>query len=490
MRRTRRKFADVDIDRRWLFGMIAILVLGAVTVNCTLGDEDGTLHGATADSPNYDQSQKEPMPLSDSAFLLSDQLWADVTDTISTPRPAHASPTNISLEVVDANLLDILSLLAHKLDVNIIFIGEPVKVTLKIENLTPITTFQLILQKENLDYLVVGNNYIVAERGRLYEDFANRMLLSRYSLFYVSAGAMEGYISELEVPVEIFTTEANQKAIWMQGTPMALGKARELINALDIMENTEFDGARAVGGSRNIRVLVAYATGPRAEEELEALIDLLSILLDGFRDDRTDMGWVTWDHPDPIPYIFMDWENPIIKPYDLKMKITRDYADDYNDQIRYLIAEGTPENIELVDEMIKEISAIKDDETKKSPIGLPIGSEDTTEPNQTMQYIPTMPESANLPAYMVTLRAVPDDGGSLSGGGAYTQGSSVTVTASPTEGYQFVRWIENGYEMSTSNTYTFNIYADRNLEAVFIRNSSVVDQGAFNDESAAGLVSE
>ncbi len=488
MRRKRSKSAEFTINRCLLFGTIGLLALALVTVNCTLNlDDISIMDIPAAESEDsglidavglvMDETQINPLPLADGSAFMSGDLWADITDTITTPQPAHTSPTNISLDVSDANLLDILSLLAYKLDVNIIFLGVPTAVTLKTESLSPSTTFQLVLQKEGLDYLVVGRNYIVAERGRLYGSFDNRMLLTRYSLFYVSASAMQGYISELGVPVQSLTVDPNQQAIWMQGTPMTLGKARELINSLDIMENAAF----AEGGARKIRMPVATATGSRAEEELEALIDLLSILLDGFRDGRTEMGWVTWDHPDPIPYIYMDWENPIVKPYDIMMKITRDFANDYNSQIRYLIAEGTPDNIELVNQMIAAIAG-----TPSSPFSFP-GEPET---NETVQWIPSVPQSTNLPVYSVTLKAVPAEGGILSGNGAYSQGLSVTISVSPTEGYDFVRWIENGFEISTDKTYIFPIYANRSLEAVFIKNNLNSDQVNNSDDATADLESE
>ena len=479
MRQKRRKSADFTLNRRWLYGAVCLIAFIIVTINCTpsLIDINTAIHPLEPTAQNEpfdagalreDTEQAGLQPLAAESFFLSTDLWAEVTDAITAPKPTHSSPTNISLDVRDANLLDVLSLLAYKLDVNIIFLGEPGRVTIKIENLSPLTTFQLILQKEGLDYLVVGGNYIVAERGRLYENYTNRMLLTRYNLFYVSASAMQGYISELGFPLQSLAIDSNQQDLWMQGTPVALAKARQLINSLDIMENATF----ADGGARKIRMPVAAARGARAEEELEALIDLLSILLDGFRDGRTDMGWVTWDHPDPIPYIFMDWESPIIKPYDIRMKITRDLNNNYSDQIRYLIAEGTPDNINLVNQMISAIRG-----TQQSPLGL---SEPAAgEQNIPVNWTPGEIQSSNLPYYPVTLTAVPAEGGTLSGDGSYSQGSTVTIRAVTAEGYEFVRWIENGSEISTSQAYTFNIYTGRNFEAVFIRSD---DQSDDQDE--------
>ncbi|MGM0689893.1 MAG: InlB B-repeat-containing protein [Bacillota bacterium] len=494
MRSKRRKMSSFPIDRRWLFGAIGLLAFIFLTVDCTVNPalvlentvEAEQLTFQTA-SFELEEPLLDPEPGSgtqpERSAFLSEQLWADVSDEITNSRTTHTTPERISLNVKDANLLDVLSMLAYKLDANVIFLEEPSQITIKTEALSPITTFQIVLQKKGLDYLVIGRNYIVGERNRLYDDFTNRMFLSRYNLFYVSADNMESYINDLGIPLQSLAVDSNQKALWMQGTPMALGKARELINTLDVMENAAF----AEGGSRKIRMPVAIATGQRAEEELEALIDLLSILLDGFRDGRTEMGWVTWNHPDPVPSIYMDWKSPIIRPYDIMMKITRDFNNDYGNQVRYLIAEGTPDNIELVNQMIEAIRG-----TGPSPLGLGITDEENdassnnndnnNSNSNTVQWTPTPPQGGNVQSYTVTLSGVPPEGGTLSGAGLYSEGQSVKVTASPAEGYEFVRWIENGSQMSTSQTYTFNIYSNTNLEAVFIKSSNHTESEAAKDQ--------
>ncbi len=332
MRRSRSKKPRYVIGRQWLYGAIVLIAFLFATVNCTLNNEQARLDGfSTAGNPETEQSagadlerQENKSELqNEKQSVLSDALWADVTDTV--PSPVPTPPDRISLDVYKADLRDVLSLLAYKLDGNILYLDDcelevPRKVSFKTEVLSPVTTLQLLLQKVGLDYLTIGRNYIVGDRGRLYEDFANRMFLTRFDLFYVSANAMEGYVNDLGMPLESLSIDHNQKALWMQGTPMTLGKARELINALDVIDNAAF----GEGGGRKIRMPVAQESGNRAEENLEALVNLLSMLLDGFRDDRIDMGWVTWDHPDPVPSIFMDWDSPVIRPYDIKMKISPD----------------------------------------------------------------------------------------------------------------------------------------------------------------------
>ena len=72
-----------------------------------------------------------------------------------------------------------------------------------------------------------------------------------------------------------------------------------------------------------------------------------------------------------------------------------------------------------------------------------------------------------LNSYTVTVS--PSDGtyGTVSGGGSYKEGASVTVTASANEGYRFTGWKENGKTVSTSEEYTFTAESDRVLTAEF-----------------------
>ena len=69
--------------------------------------------------------------------------------------------------------------------------------------------------------------------------------------------------------------------------------------------------------------------------------------------------------------------------------------------------------------------------------------------------------------YMVGVSANDSSYGTVAGGETYEENASVTVTATPNSGYQFVKWTENDVEVSTANPYTFTVTANRNLVAVF-----------------------
>ena len=50
----------------------------------------------------------------------------------------------------------------------------------------------------------------------------------------------------------------------------------------------------------------------------------------------------------------------------------------------------------------------------------------------------------------------------------YVDGTQVTVSATPTEGFIFVGWTENGTNVSDSASYSFVIGANENLVANFV----------------------
>jgi len=67
----------------------------------------------------------------------------------------------------------------------------------------------------------------------------------------------------------------------------------------------------------------------------------------------------------------------------------------------------------------------------------------------------------------ISTTVFPTGGGSATGAGSYTNGASVTVTATTNTNYKFVNWTENGAQVSTSQNYTFTVTTNRALVANF-----------------------
>ena len=71
----------------------------------------------------------------------------------------------------------------------------------------------------------------------------------------------------------------------------------------------------------------------------------------------------------------------------------------------------------------------------------------------------------NATTYTITASAA--TGGTVSGGGEYSEGAPVTLTANPNTGYFFEGWFESGLLVSRNSQYTFTASSDRTLQAKF-----------------------
>jgi subtilase family serine protease len=91
--------------------------------------------------------------------------------------------------------------------------------------------------------------------------------------------------------------------------------------------------------------------------------------------------------------------------------------------------------------------------------------------------------------YTISTSVSPANSGTISGGGSYASGATVTLTASAKSGYVFVNWTENGSVVSTSATYTFTASANRSLVANFSTNASTYTVTLSASPAKGGTVS-
>lgn len=68
-----------------------------------------------------------------------------------------------------------------------------------------------------------------------------------------------------------------------------------------------------------------------------------------------------------------------------------------------------------------------------------------------------------IETYTVTLSANPSNGGVVTGGGTFDEGSSITISATANTGYHFVKWNDN----NTNASRTITVTADASYQAIF-----------------------
>ncbi len=150
----------------------------------------------------------------------------------------NLTPNSITINVKDADVRDVLSAIAKNMGYSIIYKGSATTITIKLEDMAPTTAFDYILKNIGVTYLKDGDVLIVASREVLKQDYARSLYLTKFDLTYIDAGTLNSKISQLGIPVTVVSMEANKSSIWVQGFPSDVTKVRELINVLDISENS------------------------------------------------------------------------------------------------------------------------------------------------------------------------------------------------------------------------------------------------------------
>ncbi len=145
----------------------------------------------------------------------------------------------VALDIRGADIRDVLSALALKLDMNIIYTGDPVEVVFRADSAEPIEALELLLKSQGLSYVQDGKLLVIGTTDRLSQDFYTQMALTRFNLLYVPAASIEDLAGKLGIPVQVVQLDSNPQVFWAQGIPQALQKLRELIAAVDRPENTQ-----------------------------------------------------------------------------------------------------------------------------------------------------------------------------------------------------------------------------------------------------------
>lgn len=151
--------------------------------------------------------------------------------------PVMAEEGNISIDMRDADIRDVLSAIAVNMGKNIIFTGNPVSVNFSIQDVKPKIALDYLLNTVGFTYIEDNNTLIVGLRDTLNKEFYSKISLTKFVLKYVTSDVIALQIDALGIPVKKLTMDGNKKIIWVQGLPQELSKVNELIYMLDRVEN-------------------------------------------------------------------------------------------------------------------------------------------------------------------------------------------------------------------------------------------------------------
>ena len=90
--------------------------------------------------------------------------------------------------------------------------------------------------------------------------------------------------------------------------------------------------------------------------------------------------------------------------------------------------------------------------------------------------------------YNINVVISPENTGTVTGAGSYTENTTVTLIATPNSGYRFTNWMENNVVVSTNAEYTFTATKDRDLIANFVQIGCNVVTLTANPKGAGKLI--
>lgn len=98
------------------------------------------------------------------------------------------------------------------------------------------------------------------------------------------------------------------------------------------------------------------------------------------------------------------------------------------------------------------------------------------------------PSDAPEPAtrYTITVTSSNTSQGTVTGGGTYTEGDTVTLRATAKSGYEFTGWYSGNSKVSEANPYTFTASQNRTLVARFAEVQADFYYGAVTPDGTSG----
>lgn len=147
--------------------------------------------------------------------------------------------SRISLNVADANIKDVLSAIALNAGYTIIM-EDPstdATVTATLEEMSPLKAIDYVTRFVDMTYLKDGNTIMVGTAEALNSTFVDKTVLSKITLKYISAEALQTQMSSLGLSnVQVVSTN-NKDEFYISGYPKELAKVSELVRLLDVSSN-------------------------------------------------------------------------------------------------------------------------------------------------------------------------------------------------------------------------------------------------------------
>lgn len=147
--------------------------------------------------------------------------------------------TRLTLNLNEADVRDALTAIARNAGYTVIFDGQPSqKVTVNLENVSPLKAVDYVTRLADLSYLKDGNTIMVGTAADLNSTFVDKVVMTKFKFKYITVDTLKTQAGSLGLEnVQYVDTPQDSSTVYISAYPKELAKIKELIDILDVSSN-------------------------------------------------------------------------------------------------------------------------------------------------------------------------------------------------------------------------------------------------------------
>lgn len=152
--------------------------------------------------------------------------------------PSGIVSSKITVKAKDASVKDLVSAIAYNAGYTVIFKGTDSKISVELDDASPMKALDYVTRFAGLSYLKDGNTLLISTPDDLNTTFVDSLVLTKFTLKYITHSELMGQASALGLSsMKTVSQTNNQREIWISAYPKEMAKLKELVDILDAPEN-------------------------------------------------------------------------------------------------------------------------------------------------------------------------------------------------------------------------------------------------------------
>ncbi len=152
--------------------------------------------------------------------------------------PSGIVSSKITVKAKDASVKDLVSAIAYNAGYTVIFKGSDSKISVELEDASPMKALDYVTRFAGLSYLKDGNTLLISTPDDLNTTFVDSLVLTKFTLKYITYSELMGQATALGLSsMKTVSQTNNQRKIWISAYPKEMAKLKELVDILDAPEN-------------------------------------------------------------------------------------------------------------------------------------------------------------------------------------------------------------------------------------------------------------